>query len=497
MFKIHSLFPLFRFLMSFLALGFAAGDGGFLSSFGDAGGAPPIDLGADEGEADTGGEPVVETTAGEGEPKEGEEPAGDKKTAPGGEPAPDLAKPLSKDAKKFMGELKQTNPAAWKELNNRIWSLNGLDKKIGEHFEGGLDEAIALKGNLDTFLKEADADDLGQIKDELSGFRTIDKQIMDGNPAFVNSLPPEMQDGLYRMMPTFVQDWRARDNDGFERYFGGLVVNTVRDTGFQKNLEMAQWQLKAIESRLQKEGLDPAEFGIVDLKELFAGNLKWINDLDTKAKTPPEKKAAPVEDQVTVREKNVKAEELKLSRTRIVSKFRDTFNGKMLSELKKVSAGTDGKIPANVNKGEVLLRAMSNLAGVLGSQVERRVDQYLASKDEQGAFAYLQQQTTDKRLNEAVTKAYRYLYGSGGAHKPKPAPGDKGDKGAGAEGGGQPAAGFISINYDPKASSIDVGATTKLAQSMRLSYRQLVSQNKCVLRNGKRVTWPRDAQAEE
>lgn len=478
---IHSFFPLFRFLASFLLL-FATGDGGFLSSFGDSGGGPPVDLGADEG---NGGEEqtTVETTP-EGEPQEGEETAGKDKTA-AGEPAPDLTKPLSKESKKFLGELKQTNPAAWKELNSRIWSLNGLDKKIGEHFDGGVDEAIALKGNIETFLKEAEADDLGQIKDELSGFRTIDKQILDGNPAFIQNLPPEMQDGLFRMMPTFVEDWRGRDGDGYQRYFGGLVVATLRDTDFVKNLDMALWKLDEMGTD------DPA---VKKVHDLLSGNRKWINDLDTKAKAAPEKKAAPADDAVTAREKNVQLGELKLARGRVVTKFKQAFDNKMLTELKKVSAGVDGKIPGNVNKGEVLLRAMSNLAGVLGSQVEKRVDQYLAAKDEQGAFAYLSQQVTEKRLNEAVTKSYRYLYGSGGpAIKPTTTAGDKGGKG----GGDNHPTGFVTINYDPKASSIDWEKTDALAKSMRLTRRQLISQNKCVLLNGKRVTWLRDAQVEE
>lgn len=485
MIHIHSFFPLFRFIMGFIAL-FAAGDGGFLSSFGDGGGAPPIDLGAEEGDGSEEQTTVETTTEGDGEPKEGEEAAGDKKAA-AGEPAPDLAKPLSKESKKFLGELKQTNPAAWKELNSRIWSLNGLDKKIGEHFDGGLDEAIALKGNVETFLKEAEADDLGQIKEELSGFRTIDKQIMDANPAFIQNLPPEMQDGLFRMMPTFVEDWRGRDEDGYQRYFGGLVVATLRDTDFVKNLDMALWKLDEMGTD------DPA---VKKVHDLLSGNRKWINDLDTKAKTPAEKKTAAADDPVTQERKQVDREKLQLATNRVVTRFNQEFAPKFAKILKTVAAGADGKIPANVNKGEVILRAMKSLVNTLGQSVGKRVDQYVAGKDEEGAFKYLSTQVTEKRMTEAMTEAYRYLYRIGGGTKPTPNAGDKRDKdGKGA--GENAVPGFVTINYDPKASSIDVAATTKLAQSMRMTYRQIVSQNKAVLRNGKRVTWPRDAQAEQ
>lgn len=485
---IHSFFPLFRFLMSFIAL-FAAGDtGGFMASFGDAGAAPPVDLeGVDDTEGDGGGEQSTAetTTEGDGEKPEGEQP-GDKKVADSFT-APDLAKPLSKGEKKFLGELKQADPEAWKSLNSRIYALNGLDKKIGEHFDGGLDEAIALKTNVDNFLKEADADDLGQIKEELSGFRTIDKQILDGNPAFIQSLPPEMQDGLFRMMPTFVEDWRGRDEDGYQRYFGGLVVATLRDTDFVKNLDMALWKLEEMGTD------DPA---VKKVHDLLAGNRKWINDLDTKAKTPAEKKTAPADDAISQERKQVDREKIQLATNRVITKFNQEFAPKFQKTLKTVAAGPDGKIPANVNKGEVVLRAMRNLVNTLGQSVGKRVDQYIAAKDEAGAFNYLSTQVTEKRLTEAVTEAYRYLYRTGGAPRPNTTTADKGDKGG--KGDGENAVpGFVTINYDPKASSIDVAATTKLAQSMRLSYRQLVSQNKCVLKNGKRVTWPRDAQAEQ
>lgn len=483
MFKIHSFFPLFNFLMSFLALNFAAGDGGFMSAFEGGGEAPPPDMGEDT--EDEGGTPAPEPAPVEGEPKEGEEPVGEKKPV-AGEPAPDLTKPLSKEAKKFMGELKQSNPAAWKELNSRIWSLNGLDKKIADHFdEGGIDQAIKLKTDVEGFLKEADADDLGQIKEELSGFRTIDKQIMDGNPAFLNSLPPEIQNGLFSMMPGFVADWRDRDSEGYNRYFGGMVVSTLRDSNFQQNLDMALW-------KLEEMGVDdPA---VKKVHDLLAGNRKWITDLDVKAKAAPEKKVAPADDPVAREKQQIATEKLQLARGRIVSQFRQNFDSKMLAELKKVSAGADGKIPGNVNRPEVILRAMSNLAKTMGSQVESRVDQYLQSKDEEGAFKYLSSQVTEKRLNEAVTKAYRYLYGSGGtAARTTTTTTEKGKDG----GTPPPQTGFVTINYDPKASSIDYAKTDALAKSMNTTRQKLIGQNKAVLKNGKRVTWPRDAQAEQ
>lgn len=428
--------------------------------------------------------PVEEKTSGEPAP-DGEAPKdGEPAAAKPAQAGQDLAKPLSAGAKKFLGELKQSDPAAWKEINNRIWSLNGIDKKLGEHFENGVEEAIKLKTDVDTFLREAELDNLQEVRGELEDYRITDAKIIKGDPSFINDLPQEAQESLYRMMPNFVEDWRARDAESYQRYFGNLVVATLQQTKFQQNLEMALW-------KLEEMGLEDPN--VKRLHDLFSGNLQWIKDLHEKSNKPPEKKAPAPDSEVTQRERNVQQQELNLSRTRVVTRFRQAFDSKMLNLLKTEAGGSTGKIPANVNKAEVLLRAMGNLAKTLGSQVENRVDEYLRGKDEEGAFKYLSSQVSEKRLATAVSQAYRYLYGAGAPTQAAPKNTEQAKPAA-----GEPAAGnFITINYNPKASSVDVAATTKLAASMRMSYRQLISQNKCVLKSGKRVTWARDAQDEE
>jgi hypothetical protein len=479
MIKIHSIFPLFNFWLNFLSLFFAAADGGFMASL--ASEVPMTDLGGDDEPTAEPDKPAGEDTPADGEPtKEGDQTAAVKPAQAG----PDLAKPLSSGAKKFLGELKQSDPAAWKELNNRIWSLNGIDKKIAEHFDNGIDDAIKLKTDVDTFLKAANLDNIQEVSEELDGYRITDKKLIAGDHSFINDLPEEAQASLYRMMPNFVEDWRARDADSYQRYFGNLVVATLQHTKFQQNLEMALW-------KLEEMGLDDP--GVKKLHDLFSGNLDWINKLSEKSNAAPEKKPVAANDEVTARERNVQQQELNISRTRVVTRFRQAFDSKMLNLLKTEAGGSTGKIPANVNKSEVLLRAMNNLAKTLGTQVESRIDEYLRGKDEEGAFKYLSSQVSDKRLTTAVSQAYRYLYGAGAPTQVAP----KTDGKPPAAAPGTPAAGgFININYNPRASSVDVAATTKLAESMRLSYRQLISQNKCVLKNGKRVTWARDAQDE-
>ncbi len=155
-----------------------------------------------------------------------------------------------------------------------------------------------------------------------------------------------------------------------------------------------------------------------------------------------------------------------------------------------------GKIPDHVNVGEVMTRMRSNLIEALGQSTHDRIEQYLDGGDEQGAIKYLLQQTTDQKLTDAITKAYKHLYkpSAMGAGAPKPVASAT----APTRNGAPPAAkGVTQIAYNPKYQSIDRAATEKWAKEKGVSYQRLVTQNMAVLKNGKRVTWSPDAENEQ
>lgn len=482
MFKIHSIFPLFHFLLAPLFGLFAAGGDALAALGGDSAVVldAPTDGGGDPGdESDSSGdgEGDGEVAAAEGEPEPGAKPAAQT------EPAPELAKPLSGAARTALKALKAENPAAWKELNARMWALDGQDKKIAEHFpEKGIEQAIALKTELDTFLTEADAENLADVRGELNDFRLTDAQIIKGDPAFVKNLPENVQAGLYKMLPHFVNEWSSRDNDGYQRYFAGLVDATLRDTKFAQNMEMALW-------KLEEMGTDDPS--VKKIHDLLSGNMKWMNDLKAKSTAAPVAKETPEADaKLTAREQTVKQRERSMSMSRVARTTRGFADPKMLSILGNLYGG---KIPANVNKAEVMLRSVRNLAVIMGKPVNDKIGQYLDAGDEDGAAKYMTSQMTDHRLTKAVEDAKNYLYG-------KSVLGGTPAAAAAAAPGARPAAKpsqFMSINYDPKSSSIDWTKTDALAKELNLSRRQLISQNKCVLRNGKKVTWPRGAELEQ
>lgn len=491
MFRISSFLPfavLKFWLMPMFGMFFAAG-GDALGALGGDSSAVVLDTGGDEGGGE--GEGTSDGTgSGEGEGTREGEGEGEAAGKPKEQAGPELAKPLSTAAKTFMKEAKAANPAAWKEISQRLWALNGIDQKVTEHFENGIDGAIELKTNVDTFLSEAGAQDLQEVRTELNDFRLTDGKIIKGDPTFINDLPENVQTGLYKMMPSFVGEWAGKDKASYDRYFAGVVVNTLRDTDFTYNMQTAVREL-------ERMGLDNAD--VKTVHDIIKGNLDWINTLKTKASAVPEKKetAAPDNKQLDSREEKVKQAERTQMKGRIATKFRSQIDPKMTKSLAGLYGG---KIPPNVNKAEVMGRAVRHLAEAMGPAGSDKITQYLDAGDEAGAIKFVLSQASEQRIADAVEKSKNYLYGkTASAKKPDPKPDGQGGKGAGAGGGAGANKGqqFQTITFNPKATSIDLKKSAEVAQKMGLTRNQLFTQNKAVLRSGKLVTWASDAENEQ
>ncbi len=298
-----------------------------------------------------------------------------------------------------------------------------------------------------------------------------------------------MMGGLYKMMPQFVNQWADNPDTKpvFENFFAGLVVATMRDSEVTLNLRDAVRDL-------ERMGTDNA-----DVKEVYdrvKGIQDWLKKFETKAATPPAKKdtaAAAENDEVKQLKTKIQQTERVQSRGRVGTGLNAKIGPKIMPLFKSICGG---KIPDYVNVGEVMAKFRTNLSEGLGQGVHDRMEQYLDGGDEQGAIKYLVQQTTDQKLTEAITKAYKSLYrtASLGSGAPKPnttttAPTRKGEPPV--------TKGVAQIAYNPKYTSIDRKATEKWAKELGVSYERLVTQNKAVLKTGKRVMWSPEAENEQ
>jgi hypothetical protein len=497
MFKLHSFFPFFNHIMSFLFGAFAVGSDA-LAAIGGAEG-PVIDASVDapdESAADDASRPSAgkdseenaESESGDDSPLAPEDQRVDGKAdqAQGDNLSAVLSTPLSPKDKDALKMLKKTDRRAWKAVSDKIWALNKINKEMADHFpESGLDEAIRTKAKLDGFLGKAGYPDLAGVEAELQDYRSADTKMVKGDPTFVNDLPADVQTGLYKMMPHFLQEWSQRDMGAYERFFGSVFVATLRDSGAADGIRYALRDL-------QRLGLENAE--IKDVYDQLKNVSDWMDNLRKRISAPVESPKAPAQEdhKLSERERTVAQRERGLAVQRIGSEFNRI---KVPEMLKVLASHYGGKVPAYVNRGEVVNHARHELVKILGSSYSQKLDRYMEAGDEVGAVKFTLQQVTEQRIRHAIERAAKYLYGQPtlGSKTRKTDGAAKAQSGAGTR---QNPPGVTTIRYNPRPASIDLTLSDKWARELGISRSRLFTSNRAVLKGGKRVTWSADAEDE-
>jgi|SRR5579863_1500206 len=498
MFKhLHSFIPFLRFFL--FPMLFAAGGDALAALGGDSGGAVLGDMGDGSGDADTGADADTDGATADADADQDPEAGKDQGKQPGKRQAvpsgtqPQLRRPLSEKAKTALNGIKEADPETWKELSRPLWGLNNIEKQIEKHFgEGGLDEAIQTKTAVDGFLQETGYTDLQGVRAELDEYRGTDAKIISGDPTFVNSLPEDIQNGLYSMMPNFVGEWARRDTESYERYFLPLVMATFSQSGVEEQIKYAMYELNRM-------GLDNAD--VKSVYDKIKAVSDWADGAKNKIKEPPKKKEAVPGPDAKTQEKLARAEQIEKQQaiSRVGSQV-NTQKGPMMTRA--LTAHFGGKIPEYVNRGEVISRARLELANMLGKAYSDRLDQYIAAGDEAGAVKYTLQQVTEQRIQKAVERAAKYLYGNAtlgsqggsGGQQPGVKPGAKPGAG-GVKPGGTP--GITTLKYNPKGASLDLAASDKWAKELGISRSRLFTSNRAVVKGKGRCAWAPDAEPEE
>lgn len=499
MFKLFSIFPFLKFLFPMFCFAAGADALGALGG-GEAGGAVFEGGGEEDGgegaEFGDGGEDGGESSGEEKREREGEESEESQKTEgrqrPSGKPMPELAKALSPEAKGALNKLKQEDPKAWKELSRRIWGLNNVEKELSEAFgDGGIQEAVQIKTNVDNFLEKTGYTDLGQVETEIIEYRAADGKILKGDVSFLNDLPEEIQSGIYNMMPDFIGQWAKRDVEGYERFFLPIVLATFAQSGGEDQLRYALYELN-------KMGLDNAD--VKSVHDKIKAVSDWLDTNKTKLKTAPDKRPPQQTEDPKTKERLARADQIE-HREAIGRVGTQVNQQRGPAMTKALTAYFNGKIPPYVNRGEVLSRARLELAKLLGKSYSDKLDQYMGAKDEAGAIKFTLGQITDSRVQTAVERAAKYLYGQATLGS-KPNNGNQPARRPNANGGEgnnrRPnAPGVSTIKYNPHSSSIDLALSDKWAKELGIPRNRLFLSNRAVLKGGKRVTWDKDAEPEQ
>lgn len=499
MFRFHSIFsflnfwlwPIFgMFVTGASALGGAAGEtaGAIIEGAGDEGG----DSG--EGEGEGAGDGAGEGT-GSGEGEGGAAAAQGKEGAQGVDKAADGRK-MPAALRSHIAELKAAGKAdVAKEIQDTYWGYRTLNKQITEHFPGGIKEAVELKQQLE---EVGGLESFQELQGEVDEWRSVDQMLENGDASVVKSMFSDFPDGMKQLMPAALDNWADVDSDGYDRHMAGVAYSTLNSSGIPTDLQLAY-------SLLEQYDLDknPA---LKRVCSLLAKSYHWIGNLGKFASEKPAAaagggKSTQKETKLTEREQKIATAERMQTISAISTNFQSFTTPKFEGHLKDLFSNK--AIPANVNKQEVYKRAIMNVFTVLGaggnsakgikSAFEKKYDAYIDNGDKAGAQKFLQSRA-EPLLQDAVSKAYKWLYGAptlgsgkqnaGGAGKDKGAAGaGKGGNGDGSNAGG----GFELIGYDPKPDSIDRAKTT----------RAMIFKNQAILKSGKKVTWKQGAPPEK
>jgi hypothetical protein len=243
---------------------------------------------------------------------------------------------------------------------------------------------------------------------------------------------------------------------------------------------------------LQRLGLDNAE--IKDVYDQLKNVSDWMDNLRRRVSAPAEPPKAPSSDdgKLSERERTVAERERWQAVLRIGSEFNRVKRPEM---LKALAAHYGGKVPAYVNRGEVINRARHELVKILGPSYSQKLNRYMEAGDEAGAVKFTVQQVSEQRIQHAIERAAKYLYGQPtlGSKKHKTDGSAKAQSGAGTR---QNPPGVTTIRYNPRPASLDLTLSDKWARELGISRSRLFTSNRAVLKGGKRVTWSADAEDE-
>src|SRR5678815_4123815 len=130
---------------------------------------------------------------------------------------------LSADAKKYLDELKATNPALANALSKQLFKAAQLEKDLGP---GGIKEVKELRQTIEQLGGPHGVQELQQ---EISGFRQFDEQYTAADPKAIDFMTadPEGQDAFVKLMPAALQKFEQLHPEGFQNYMAQVISGTV------------------------------------------------------------------------------------------------------------------------------------------------------------------------------------------------------------------------------------------------------------------------------
>lgn len=434
----------------------------------------------DVGGGDSGAAAVIASTieGAEGE-AEGAEPAegeiegteGENTEAPEGEAEKPLVAAPQIDGRqvpaairKALADMKATNPAVAKELNDYVWGYKNLKADIAKNFgPEGLKEAIALKNTVEELTG---ADSVEDFRTEVQELRHLDQQFISGDPEFIKTAVAKFPEGFKKIAPAMMDAWAQADPDSYDRRMAGIIVATLNQNGFGNNLARA---VDFLEMQDPDKGNAIIQKVIGMLGEGQKSLSAWAAFSTSKPKAPEVDPNAAANAKERA---DIEAQKVTIF-TQGVTKDLDVHSS---STITKELAALKKTVPESaraVFDKQVIDAVWAKMRGESNFSVKFKA--LMANKYHAGVLKFLQSRGLPYYA-EAVESAYKRLYGTtkfAGAPKPKIVPGAKPGEPA-----PKAAAGWVKFN--PPAALIDRQATQE---------RDIVFAKKAILKDGRKVYW--------
>lgn len=358
---------------------------------------------------------------------------------------------LSPAVKDALLKLKTEKPEVGKLLTKAVFRVAELDRE----FPGGLTEAREMRDKVDEF---GGLSGIEEKMTELSQYSAVVDAFDAQNPAFVDELAT-FPESFCALAPAFIGKYAELSPDGFKSYIGKLVYGDMQTN-----------EVPLLMMRLQDFiGDNPKAIEVFEKINGYLGgfrNMAAINPAAPRAATA--KPAANADN--NKREDELRSKEWKIERQSIERTTRD-------SELTRSLAGRRPSTEERAQINELFLSRSKAAADRYFPGWGEKAQRFIRNNDKAGYLRYMTSiysRVVPEAMASAVSatmKSARRPAASANGQPAKPKP-------AGVA--GAPAAdGFKRMANMPPPYEIDY---TRTSPSM-------ISGNKAVLRDGKKVSW--------
>lgn len=347
----------------------------------------------------------AETSDEGGEITPSEEPeAEEPQTPPSGKEKTEVDwRTVPPEIKAHLGEIAKTNPKLANMLQNAVYTSSSFLKAV----PGGLKEITQLKRDIDSLGGIQEMRTMAEThKNLVDEQEALDNRARSGDPGVLDTLiEVSGPEGFSKLMPTAMSRWAAADKAGYLYTISQVMVDSMRQSGFVSDLNLAFKMLKLNNPAATAEAV-----------ECLNRCANWANEVNKVATTVPEKPK--VDPQIESQQRDIEQQRTRLFNDKFSADFGDWRVRQINNEL---SSLLNGRQLNDYQRNTLHQRIVEDIKDILVADTDymKSLQRLYDARD----MAELQKFTrarTLKLLPEVSKKAFKFLFS--GSTPPKKTP---------------------------------------------------------------------------